>query len=100
MGWEWRVSPVFDIPSTLPYGDETLALSIQGSNQPFSRRKMLAFADSIGLPKPAAETSLDELLTRTEGPLSQLDPDLLPFSAEALGRLQKAFTYRRRQLGN
>lgn len=95
---EWRMSPAFDIPSTVAYGDETLALPIQGSSQPFSRRKLLAFAADIGLPQPAARKVLDHLLGRTEGPLSELDPVLLPFSSHVLGRLEKTFAYRRRQL--
>lgn len=95
---EWRIGPAFDIPSTVAYGDVTLALPIQGSSQPFSRRKLLAFAGDIGLPQPAAERVLDHLLDRTQGPLSELDPVLLPFSSKILAKLEKTFAYRRRQL--
>lgn len=95
---EFRMSPVFDIPSTVPYGDDTLALPLQGSTSPYSRKKMLAFAGSIGLPQSAAARVLDGLLLRTEAPLHPIDPDLLPFSTEMLRTLQRTLAYRRRQL--
>lgn len=42
-------SPVYDIPSTVPYGDHDLALRVGGSTTDLSRRKILAYTDSQGL---------------------------------------------------
>lgn len=95
---EWRISPAYDLPSTVPYGDDTLALALQGSKQPLSRRRLLAFAMGIGLPTAAAARVLDELLTRTEKPLSGLTSHLAPFGAGVLTQLKRTLAYRRRQL--
>lgn len=54
----WEPSPVYDIPSTLPYGDVTMALPVGGRRDGFSGRAMLEFADRIGLAPRAAERAL------------------------------------------
>lgn len=95
---EWRVSPAFDILSTVPYGDETLALTIDGSSSPFSRRTMLLLAASMGLPAAAAEKTMDEILARTEGPLGDIDSQQLPYSRETMRAFKRTLAYRRRQL--
>lgn len=60
---EWRVAPVYDIPSTLPYGDVTgMALTIGGRRDGLSRRRFLAFAGDIGLPRVPAERAIAEAL--------------------------------------
>ncbi len=95
---EWRVSPAYDLPSTLPYGDETLALTIGGSDRPFSRRKLLAFADDLGLPRASATSTLDQLLARTEAPLAAERLATLPFGVSTIRKLAKSLAYRRKQL--
>lgn len=95
---EWRVSPAFDLPSTVPYGDDTVALTIHGSRSPFSRRILLAFGAHLGLPARAAERQLDSLLNKTGAALGSLDPSALPFPQPVLRSLQKTLDYRRRQL--
>jgi len=95
---EWRVSPAYDLPSTLPYGDETLALTIGGSDRPFSRRKLLAFADDLGLPRASATSTLDQLLARTEAPLAAERLATLPFGVSTIRKLAKSLAYRRQQL--
>ena len=97
---EWRASPAYDVPSTLPYGDETLALSMSGSDRPDSRRKLLAFAAEIGLPAASATRTLDRLLARTATPLSEAHLTTLPFSVPTLRRLSKSLAYRREQLAD
>ena len=64
---EWRASPAYDVPSTVPYGDTSLALSVQGRRRGISRRHLLAFATDVGLPERAATAALDDLLARTGG---------------------------------
>lgn len=97
---EWRASPVYDVPSTLPYGDDTLALTMSGSDRPYSRRKLLAFAAEIGLPAASATRTLDRLLARTATPLSEAHLTTLPFSVPTLRRLSKGLAYRRKQLAD
>lgn len=64
---EWQPAPAYDLPATVPYGDSSLALSVQGRTRGLSRRHWLAFADAIGLPVRSAVAVLDELLARTSG---------------------------------
>ena len=63
---EWRVSPAYDLPSTLPYRDTTMALSMLDRRSGFSRRKLLEFGAAIGLPQKTASRVLDEVLIATE----------------------------------
>lgn len=65
-GRGYHPSPVYDIPSTVPYGDPDLALPVGGSRTGLSRRRFLAFTDAVGLPRPAADTVADEALQLTE----------------------------------
>lgn len=96
---EWWVSPAYDLPSTVPYGDLTLALSLgAGTKEGVSRRKLLNFAEAIRIPKRAAENSLDLLLNRTAPVLSDLGVLGLPYDAQTMGRWQRELDYRRRQL--
>jgi len=92
---EWRISPAYDLISTLPYGDNTLALTLDGSSSPFSRRKLLNYAALLGLTQKLAEKALDEMLRRTEPLLSNLT---LPYSQNVLREMRKTLAYRRRQL--
>ena len=65
---EWRVAPAYDLPSTVPYGDKSLALAVQGRTRGVSRRHLLAFAGAVGLRERVALRVLDELLERTRRP--------------------------------
>ncbi len=62
---EWRVAPAYDLRSTLPYGDDTMALSMTGRTANLSRRLLLEFATDVGVPNAAAVRVLDRLLERT-----------------------------------
>jgi serine/threonine-protein kinase HipA len=97
---EWRISPAYDLPSTLLYGDLDLALPIQGQTQGLSRRSLMAFAAAIGLPERSARQTLDGLLDAT----SELGQDLanagLPFSANALHTMQRRLRNRWRAAGS
>ena len=63
---EWRVAPMYDLPSTLPYRDHTLALSVGGKWDGLSGRQLLMFAERVGLAARAAIKILDEVLAATE----------------------------------
>ncbi len=58
-------APVYHLPSTLPYGDLTMALSIQGSVDGLSRAKLLEFAGAIGMTARTATATLDDTLEAT-----------------------------------
>lgn len=66
--WEWTIAPVYDIPSTVVYGDKSLALSMNGKRAGVSRRHFLGWATELGLPERAAAQVMDVAL-KAAGPL-------------------------------
>lgn len=65
---EWVIAPVYDIPSTVVYGDKTLALAMGGKRTGISRRHFLGWAEALGLP-PRAAVQVLELALKASGPL-------------------------------
>ncbi|MBT2554788.1 type II toxin-antitoxin system HipA family toxin [Arthrobacter sp. ISL-5] len=65
---EWSIAPVYDIPSTVVYGDKTLALTLGGKRSGISRRHFLGWAMELGLTERAA-TQVVELALKAAGPL-------------------------------
>lgn len=59
-------APIYDIPSTVPYGDTTMALELQGRNDNISAKIFRAFCAEIGLPQRAAERVMELALKTTE----------------------------------
>ena len=90
-GREWRIAPAYDVPSSLPYGDDTSALTVAGRSHDLSRRAFLEFADAIDLPAAAATRAIDELLVATEPALAvfaeQAEPFTRPRNAQAVRQL-------------
>lgn len=94
---EWMATPAYDLPSTLPYGDGTMALPIQGKTRDdIGRRDFLALGTACGVPPKATERMLDELLAAAPAWLAQLDQ--LPFDARRVHQMRKACHYRARRL--
>lgn len=94
---EWRVAPAYDIPSSHPYGDHTLALSVAGRfREDVGRATFLELAATVGLAARAAESAIDQLVERTERWLPGLDT--LPFGTRMVHKLRKAIEYRRSRL--
>jgi len=50
----FAMAPVYDVPCTLLYGDNTLALPVAGKTRNLKARHWAEFADSLGLPQKAA----------------------------------------------
>jgi serine/threonine-protein kinase HipA len=65
---EWSVAPLYDIPSTVVYGDKTLALALGGKRSGISRKHFLAWAADLGLPQRTAVQVVD-LALKAAGPL-------------------------------
>ena len=65
---EWSIAPVYDIPSTVVYGDKTLALTLGGKRSGISRKHFLAWATGLGLPERTAVQAVD-LALKAAGPL-------------------------------
>ncbi|MCU1516895.1 MAG: phosphatidylinositol kinase [Pseudarthrobacter sp.] len=65
---EWTIAPVYDIPSTVVYGDKTLALTLAGKRSGISRRHFLGWATDLGLTDRAA-VQVVELALKASAPL-------------------------------
>jgi serine/threonine-protein kinase HipA len=65
---EWSIAPVYDIPSTVVYGDKTLALTLGGKRSGISRKHFLGWAMGVGLTERAAVQAV-ELALKAAGPL-------------------------------
>ncbi len=94
---EWQVSPAYDLPSTVPYGDSTFALSLQGRTRGISRRHLLVFAGAVGLPERVAIRTLDDLLDRLAGLDDELRGAAIPFPRKLAADLVAELRHRRRQ---
>ena len=85
---EWRVSPAYDVPSSAPYGDRTLAVAIDGRREAqVSRSRFIRFAAAVGLPERAATLLLDDLLRRSLPFIDRLDE--LPFDQRRIHDLRR-----------
>jgi serine/threonine-protein kinase HipA len=90
---EWRPTPAYDLPTTYPYGDTTMALTIDGRDrQDIGRRHVLALALSCGLPTRAAERVVDAVADAVEAHLDRFAG--LPFDSRRLHKLGRAVRYR------
>ena len=103
---EWSIAPVYDIPSTVVYGDKTLALTLGGKRTGISRKHFLGWAAGMGLSERAAVQIL-ELALKASGPLladlqagtafsSMTDDGASPFSAMVTRDWLKELKHRRR----
>ena len=91
---EWKVSPCYDLPSSAPYGDRTLAIAIDGSTDgQVSRRRFLALSQTVGLNDRAAAGMLDELLANAEPWIDRLHE--LPFDQRRIRDLRRLMIQRR-----
>lgn len=95
---EWRVSPLYDVPTSYVYGDHTLALTLNGKRrEDVGRSDFLTLGESVGVRRPAVERALDELLERVDLWIEEIGG--LPFDEGVLRKLRRAIDYRRERLG-
>lgn len=64
-GQGFEIAPVYDIPSTLVYGDTSLALEIQGVTDNLSAKKFRSFTASIGLSSATTDRVMSDTLKAT-----------------------------------
>lgn len=88
------VAPVYDVPCTLLYGDDTLALPVAGKVKNLKARHWAEFAATMGLPQRAAESANRLALKAAEA----VDLEVLPFSGSPLRGTQRELRFRRAQL--
>lgn len=90
----WVVAPVYDIPCTLLYGDDTMALSVAGRVKNLKARHWREFAASIGLPERAA-TAANKLAFAAA---AAVDLGTLPFTGSPLNGALRELRFRRLEL--
>lgn len=93
---ETAIAPVYDIPSTIAYGDKTLALTLKGKRSGISRKHFLRWTDDVGLPKRAAERCVDTALTATRSLTNDLESGASPFPAQQTKTWIRELKHRRR----
>jgi serine/threonine-protein kinase HipA len=94
---EWRVTPAYDLPTSYPYGDTTMALTINGRHrEDIGRADFVALGEAVGLRARAVERAIDELRERVD--LWVGDLDTLPFDERRIQKLRRAIEYRRDRL--
>jgi serine/threonine-protein kinase HipA len=95
---EWRVSPAYDLPSTLPYRDLTMALELNGKRDGLSRCQMLEFAQTIGLAPRAATRIIADLIDATDRMITDLKDGAVPFSQYEIHEWTRRLAARRKVL--
>ncbi len=96
-GSEWRASPAYDMPSSHPYRDHTMALSLNGKlDERIGRADFLHLAGLIGLREKPAHRAIDDIIDKSALWMETLDQ--LPFDQRRVHDLRKAIEYRRSRL--
>lgn len=68
----WGLSPIYDMLCTLVYGDQYLALKLNGTDEELARKDFLALAQAFGVREQALARRLDEMLVRAQPWLGRL----------------------------
>ncbi len=64
-GFGYELAPVYDIPSTVPYGDRTLALEVGGNEVGLSRKRFIALCENFGVAEKLANKVAHQALNAT-----------------------------------
>ncbi len=95
---EMVVAPVYDIPSTIPYDDHELALSVSGTREGVTRRRLLDYARHVGLPERAARTALDTTMSVAVDMVDDIRNGGSPWRGKARDDLVRSLGFRLRQV--
>jgi serine/threonine-protein kinase HipA len=93
-GGEWRISPVYDTPSSSFYGDTTMAMAIGGrSGGDFGAADFVKLGAGLGVTERAVHRHLTDIAERADLWLGDLDA--LPFDRGKLAKLRRVVDDRR-----
>ncbi|MEU1207483.1 HipA domain-containing protein [Nocardia sp. NPDC005825] len=95
-GGKWSIAPIFDIPCTLVYGDDSMALPISGRTRKLRSRDWAAFAAEVGLTERAAVSARTVALRAA----AAVDYAALPFSGSPMNKVERELRWRRAELGH
>ncbi len=88
------MAPIYDIPCTLLYGDDSLALPVSGKTKDLKAKHWADFAASLGLPERAA-LAANTLALSASGKVRLED---LPFTGSPLRGAERELRFRRGEL--
>lgn len=88
------IAPVYDVPCTLLYRDDSMALPVGGKTKKLRAKHWEGFAADIGLPARAART----LNTTALRAAASIDLTLLPFTGSPLNYAVRELRSRRHEL--
>ncbi|MDP9936092.1 type II toxin-antitoxin system HipA family toxin [Paenarthrobacter nicotinovorans] len=88
------VAPIYDIPCTLLYGDDTMALPVSGRAKGLRARHWREFAAAVGLPQRAAAAANATALAAA----SAIKLEELPFTGSPLNGTLRELRFRRAEL--
>ncbi|MDQ6523001.1 HipA domain-containing protein [Nocardioides sp. LHD-245] len=90
-------APAYDLPSSQPYGDATLALSVDGARDGnLTGARFRALGAALGLPERAARRAVAETADAADDWLD--DVTSLPFDRDVTRKLQRVIAHRQRLL--
>jgi len=92
-----ELSPAYDLLSTVPYGDHTMALPIDRRDDRIRRRTLVEFGTRFGVRAAATEAMLDRLVDRAPPHLAGLD--VIGLDAKKTAALRSTISKRRDDLG-
>jgi serine/threonine-protein kinase HipA len=93
---EWRVSPAYDLPTSQPYGDSTLAMPVNGRRSDVGAVDVIALGKALGLPDAASRRVLRAAVEKVDAWLPLLEE--LPYDAARRAKLVRVVTQRRFRL--
>jgi len=94
---EWRPAPAYDLRSSQPYGDSTMALSIGGrATGDVGAGNFIGLGRGLGVPERATRRLLTEVIDGSR--MWRDDLDELPFDVGLTRELGRVIDYRLRRL--
>ena len=93
---EWFVSPAYDVPSSQPYGDSTLAMPVNGRHSDVGAVDVLALGSALGLPDATGRRVLRRAVEQVDAWLPLLDD--LPYDRGRRSKLVRVVRQRRHRL--
>jgi serine/threonine-protein kinase HipA len=94
---ERRLAPAYDLPSTLYYGDTTLALTV-GGRDTLSRARLREFAASLRLTNAATSLTVGAILARTTGLIESIEITGPEFDNRTRTKVVRQLKARRREI--
>ncbi|NUS95725.1 MAG: type II toxin-antitoxin system HipA family toxin, partial [Nocardia sp.] len=90
----WTIAPIYDIPGTLIYDDDSMALPVAGRTRKLKARDWIGFAAEIGLPERGAASARAVALRAA----AAVDYGRLPFTGSPVRRVERELRFRRNEL--